>query len=89
MSHTIASVSQATYLPKEHGPGISAVQSQTSFGFEDNDAFERASKPPTSRKSKKIPKEVPDNTNPLYRLVMALRGLLKQLKRLLLGDSLS
>ena len=38
MSHTIASVSQATYLPKEQGPGISAVQSQPSFGFEQEDA---------------------------------------------------
>ena len=41
MSHNIASVSQAAFLPQQTGPGISAVQSQPSFGFEENDAFER------------------------------------------------
>ena len=41
MSHNIASVSQAAFLPQQTGPGISAVQSQPSFGFEEDDAFER------------------------------------------------
>ena len=51
MSHNIASVSQAAFLPQQTGPGISAVQSQPSFGFEENDAFERRSPPAELKKS--------------------------------------
>ena len=51
MSHNIASVSQAAFLPQQTGPGISAVQSQPSFGFEENDAFERREPPSRTQES--------------------------------------
>ena len=77
MSHNIASVSQAAFLPQQTGPGISAVQSQPSFGFEENDAFER--KEPIRKRSKRprgqSNKDKP--TNPLYRLVMMIRRILQ------------
>ena len=77
MSHTIASVSQATFLPQQTGPGISAVQSQPSFGFEENDAFERqpSSKDPVNRRLSGAEKG--KTTNPLYRLVMTIRRILR------------
>ena len=77
MSHNIASVSQAAFLPQQTGPGISAVQSQPSFGFEETDAFER--KEPAHKSSKR--REGQSNkhkpTNPLYQLVMMIRRILQ------------
>ena len=79
MSHNIASVSQAAFLPQQTGPGISAVQSQPSFGFEETDAFER--KEPTYKKPKE--REGQSNahkpTNPLYQLVMMIRRIFQTL----------
>ena len=54
MSHNIASVSQAAFLPQQTGPGISAVQSQPSFGFEENDAFERRESPQQNSRSRHV-----------------------------------
>ena len=89
MSHTIASVSQATYLPKERGPGISAVQSQPSFGFEENDAFERASTTASTPKPKDHSSEANAPHNPLYRLILMFRRLVQRLKGLFVRESLS
>ena len=79
MSHTIASVSQATYLPKEQGPGISAVQSQPSFGFEQEDAFEREPKTVAKEKPKSGATQRGAPANPLYRLIMAIKRFFREL----------
>ena len=79
MSHNIASVSQAAFLPQQTGPGISAVQSQPSSGFEETDAFER--KEPTYKNStgRQGQSNAHKPTNPLYRLVMIIRRILQSL----------
>ena len=79
MSHTIASVSQATYLPKEQGPGISAVQSQPSFGFEQEDAFERQAQNVGKQKPKPGATQPAAQANPLYRLIMAIKRFFREL----------
>ena len=77
MSHNIASVSQAAFLPQQTGPGISAVQSQPSFGFEETDAFERKEPKYKSSKGRQGQSNEHKPTNPLYRLVMMIRRILQ------------
>ena len=77
MSHNIASVSQAAYLPQQTGPGISAVQSQPSFGFEENDAFERRESPQQNSRSRHVHSGRKKPTNPLYQLVLIIRRILR------------
>ena len=77
MSHNIASVSQAAYLPQQTGPGISAVQSQPSFGFEENDAFERREPTKQSLRDRHVQSGRQKPTNPLYQLVMVIRRILR------------
>lgn len=76
MSHNIASISQAAFLPQRADPGISAVQSQPSFGFEENDAFERKESLEDLSKTRKSPAPAKRTTNPLYRLILMVRRLL-------------
>ena len=77
MSHNIASVSQAAFLPQQTGPGISAVQSQPSFGFEENDAFERKEPTQQSSRERHVQSDRQTPTNPLYQLVMIIRRILR------------
>ena len=76
MSHNIASVSQAAFLPQQTGPGISAVQSQPSFGFEENDASSARS--PLSRAQESDTFSPIDKRRQiLYQLVMIIRRILR------------
>lgn len=83
MSHTIASVSQTAFLPTQTQPGISAVASETSFGFEQEDAFERTI--PRAKVSSKAHEtsEKAARNNPLYRLILMLCRLIAAIKSLI------
>ena len=68
MSHNIASVSQAAFLPQQTGPGISAVQSQPSLALKKTmlssaGAHVQELKEVDVHSGRKKP------TNPLYQLV--------------------
>ena len=89
MSHNIASVSQAAFLPQQTGPGISAVQSQPSFGFEENDAFERKEATHRGSKSRHAQSDQRKPLNPLYRLVMIIRRILRTIWNPILKGLLS
>ena len=83
MSHTIASVSQTAFLPTQTQPGISAVASETSFGFEQEDAFERTM--PRAKVSSKADEtsEQAARINPLYRLILMFRRVVSAIRSLL------
>ena len=72
MSHTIASVTHSNFLPRETGPGIAAVSQQPSFGFQDEDAFEKT-EPVTRPTARGTSQAVSTPGNPLFALIQLLR----------------